>query len=476
MHTFLDFQAVWLLLAHALSWFGVVHALLTKRDPRSALGWTAAMLFLPILGLLGYLLLGISRAESRAAKLLHKAAQAQPDYAHPSPSRKHQGTPEQALQLERLGRRLGTQSLCGGNNLRMLLNGDMAYPAMLNAIHQARDHVYLATYIFRGGFVGRRFADALTEAAARGVDVRLLVDGFGGSAYSLRKPWKKLSARGVRVARFLPPRLFPPNFSINLRNHRKVLICDAIGFTGGMNIADNHLTRGYRGDVRDVHFRCTGPIVRQLRRSFMLDWGFATGVYDPLPQDSEPCENSDNACLCRVILDGPGSEADTLNDLFCGAVNCARRSVRIMTPYFLPSHDLMSSLRSAAMRGVDVRIVLPGYNNLPFVHWASFRLLPTLLEAGVRIWHQPPPFAHTKLLAVDGYYSQIGSANLDARSLRLNFELNMEVFDPRFHDLLVRHMREAAGRGREMTLARLTARSLPLRLRDAACWLFSPYL
>lgn len=476
MHIFSDFQAVWLLLAHALSWFGVVHALLTKRDPRSALGWTAAMLFLPVLGLLGYLLLGISRAESRAAKLLHKAAQAQPDYAHPAPPRKHQGTPEQALQLERLGRRLGSQSLCGGNSLRILLNGDMAYPAMLNAIHQARDHVYLATYIFRGGFVGRRFADALAEAAARGVDVRLLVDGFGGSAYSLRKPWKKLSARGVRVARFLPPRLFPPNFSINLRNHRKVLICDNIGFTGGMNIADNHLTRGYRGDVRDVHFRCAGPIVRQLRRSFMLDWGFATGLYDPLPELAETDENPENACLCRVILDGPGSEADTLNDLFCGAVNCARRSVRIMTPYFLPSHDLMSSLRSAALRGVDVRIVLPAYNNLAFVHWASFRLLPTLLEAGVRIWHQPPPFVHSKLFAVDGYYAQIGSANLDARSLRLNFELNMEVFDRTFHDRLAAHIDAAIAAGTEISLESLRSRPLPLKLRDAACWLFSPYL
>ncbi len=471
-----DFQALWLLIAHALSWFGVVHALLTKHDPRSALGWTAAMLFLPGVGLLVYLLLGISRAESRAARLLHKAAQAQPDYAHPAPPHKHKDTPEQAIQLERLGRKLGRQSLCGGNTLRILLNGDMAYPAMLNAIHQARDHVYLATYIFRSGFIGRRFAEALADAAARGVDVRLLVDGFGGSAYSLRKPWKGLAERGVRVARFLPPRLFPPNFSINLRNHRKVLICDDVGFTGGMNIADDHLTRGRRSDVRDVHFRCVGPIVRQLRRSFLLDWGFATGVYDPLPERESVSRAPESACLCRVVLDGPGSEADALNDLFCGVINCARRSIRIMTPYFLPSHELMSSLRSAALRGVDVRIVLPGYNNMPFVDWASFRLLPTLLAAGVRIWRQPPPFVHSKLLAVDGYYAQIGSANLDARSLRLNFELNMEVFDRTFHDRLATHIDAAIGAGAEISLAELRSRPLPLRLRDAAFWLFSPYL
>ena len=147
-----------------------------------------------------------------------------------------------------------------------------------------------------------------------------------------------------------------------------------------------------------------------------------------------------------------------------------------MTPYFLPSHGLVSALRSAGQRGVDVRIVLPAKNNLFYVHWAQFRLLPTLLEAGVRVWYQQPPFAHTKLLAVDGYYAQIGSANLDARSLRLNFELNMEVFDPDFHGNIASHIDRAVASGREITADALAALSLPVKLRNAACWIFSPYL
>jgi len=180
--------------------------------------------------------------------------------------------------------------------------------------------------------------------------------------------------------------------------------------------------------------------------------------------------------LCRMVLDGPGTEADPLNDLYCGVIGSAQHTVRIMTPYFLPSHELIAALRSAAQRGVSVRVVLPGKNNLPFVHWASFRLLPVLLEAGVRVWFQPPPFAHTKLLAVDGYYCQIGSANLDARSMRLNFELNMEIFDPEFHTAMALHMDMTIARSREVTLKDLQERLLILKLRDAACWLFSPYL
>lgn len=469
------FHIVLFLAIHSLSWLGVVHALLTKQDPRSALGWSATMLFLPLVGPLLYTLFGISRAQSAAQRMLHRIASHDPGYVHPprEPHRQHTIPPEAQL-LEKLGHRLTARNLCGGNSITPLHNGNAAYPAMLQAIDEARHLVYLSTYIFSAGEVASSFCRALSRAAARGVDVRLLVDGFGGSFYSLRKPWAELARTPVQVARFLPLRLLPPRLCINLRNHRKVLVCDGVAFTGGMNISDAHVLRGSRNDVQDMHFRCTGPIARQLLRAFMLDWGFACGSYSPLPE--MPIVEQGGGSHCRLILDGPDSDTDPLNDLIAGAISGARRSVRIMTPYFLPTSQLMTSLRSAAQRGLDVRVVLPARNNLPYVHWASFRLMPSLLRAGVRIWQQQPPFAHTKLLAVDGYYAQIGSANLDARSLHLNFELNMEVFDEHFHDLLAEHMDKAMQRGTEITLERLARRSLPVRLRDAACWLFSPYL
>lgn len=168
---------------------------------------------------------------------------------------------------------LTAQHLSVGDAITPLHNGDEAYPAMLQAINAAQDQVYLSTYIFNAGASATAFCEALAAAAARGVDVRLLVDGVG-QLYSLRRPWKKLARQGVRVAVFLPPRLLPPNLSINLRNHRKLLVCDQTGFTGGMNIADENLTSGKRGYVQDVHFCCQGPIVDQLLPGLSVGLGF----------------------------------------------------------------------------------------------------------------------------------------------------------------------------------------------------------
>ena len=468
----LTLQIVATVLAHGLSWLAVCHALLSKRDPRSALGWTVTALFLPLLGPLLYLLFGISRAESRAEKIMHEIASHEANYPQIPPPVPLASIPENTLRMARMGQQLTGSPLCGGNRLRILHNGDEAYPAMLEAIANAHRHVWLLTYIFNAGQVASEFCAALRAAHERGVDVRVLVDGVG-ALYSWRKPWRELASEGISVGVFREPRLFPPNWGINLRNHRKLLVCDGLAFTGGMNIADDNVQSGASHCVQDVHFACSGPIVGQLRRAFLINWGFATGTYPPLPAaDDRPAGNS----YCRIVMDGPGTDADVLHDLYCGAINSALHHVRIMTPYFLPTHDLTAALRSAAQRGVDVRIVLPGKNNLAPVHWASLRLLPALLQAGVRVWLQPPPFAHTKLLAVDGYYCQFGSANLDARSLRLNFELNTEVFDTALHDALAAHMDDAATRGEEITLSRLAAQSLPARLRNAACWLFSPYL
>ncbi|MDR3320372.1 MAG: phospholipase D-like domain-containing protein [Desulfovibrio sp.] len=463
-----------LLIVHALSWVAICHALLTKRDPRSALSWAATALLLPVLGPVLYLLFGISRAESRANKLMRRMTDVEPEYAHPPfPQEPPEQVPAYLLEMELPGRYLTSRYLCGGNMVFPLYNGDMAYPAMLDAINQAKKHIFLTTYIFKSGLVCEIFIEAMSKAAARGVDVRVLVDGIG-ALYSLSRPWKRLCAEGARVELFLPPRILPPNFCINLRNHRKILVCDETAFTGGMNISDvNCLGRYPNRGIQDIHFYCRGPIVHDLGRVFLLNWGFTTGSYDPLSSSQHSPAGSSR---CRLVMDGPGSDTEILNEVFCGVISAARRVVRIMTPYFLPSHDIMAALRSAVRRGVDVRVVLPAKNNLPYMHWAMLRLLPVLLRAGVRLWLQPPPFAHSKLLTIDGCYCQIGSANLDARSLHLNFELNMEVFDESLHDKLAGHIDAAIARGQEITLDYTKRQSFLIKLRNAACWIFSPYL
>ena len=464
-----------LLFFHLMAWVAVGHALLTKRDPRSALGWSAVVLFLPVAGVLAYALFGIGRTESRAAAIMRHNAALAPGYTHPPlPDEVPEYIPEQILHMEMLGRHLTQHHLCGGNSIEPLLNGNEAYPAMLEAIRAAQDHVYLLTYIFNAGEVADSFVKELTDAVRRGVDVRVLLDGLG-RFYSFRTPVKKLAQAGARVAYFLPPGLFPPNFMINLRDHRKLLVCDDTALTGGMNIADYHVVvEGKKNCVQDMQFCCRGPITQELRRAFLMDWGFATGKYDTVLPERSP--ERVGSSLCRIVMDGPGGGMDPLNDLIAGSISNAVSTVRIMTPYFLPSREIYAALRAAAEKGVDVRVILPEKNNLFYVHWATFRLLKPLLQAGVRVFYQKPPFAHTKLLAIDNYYCQIGSANYDARSLRLNFEMNTEVFDASFNSLIMSFMEEKLRDSREITPEILESFSLFKKLRNAAFWLFSPYL
>lgn len=472
----MTWQALSIIFIHLIAILAACHVLLTKRDPRAALGWTIALVFLPVIGLAVYLVFGINRAQSRAEKIMHHISRYSQQYAHTS----EQILPDklrtaEAARLAALGERLTGLPLCDGNTLVPLHNGDEAYPAMIEAINQAKSHVFLSSYIFNAGYAADHFITALKSAHDRGVDVRVLVDGVG-SLYSWRKPIDTLAKQGVPTTRFRPFKLFPPQFGINLRSHRKALICDHTGFTGGMNISDGNLLKVHpdaRGKIQDVQFRCTGPIVSELRRAFLINWSFCTGEYTPLPpMDTK----TDGDCVCRVVIDGPGDDADALLDIICGAIDMAQKSILIMTPYFLPPQRLMASLRAAGQRGVDTRIILPGHNNLAYMSWAIERILPELLKNGVRVWHQHPPFAHTKLLAVDGFYSLIGSANMDSRSLLLNFELNTEVYSRTFHDHIAGFMQSTLSKGHEVTLHELLAAPLPIRLRSALVWIFSPYL
>lgn len=460
------------------------HALLHKRDPRAALGWVAVCLTFPIAGPVLYYIFGINRVR-RSALRLREEALAQPrdgvKWLHGGPDRyvpvgalDVDFIPPRYRELDRVGRSATGIPLCGGNCIEPLHNGEEAYPRMLEAIEQAQSTVYLSTYIMETGPQGRAFIAALERAVKRGVDVRVLIDGVG-EKYSWPRASGLLRRHGVPVALFLPPKLIPPQLSINLRNHRKVLVADGrIGFTGGMNIGKRHLAKtANTRRVTDMHFRFMGPVVAQLQGAFLEDWGFSTGTYEMPLTMHEQCEGD---CLCRVITDGPDNERDPLASILVAAVSTARRSVRIMTPYFLPSRDFISALQSALLRGVDVRIILPAKNNLPFVHWATRNMLWELLQPGVRVFYQPPPFCHSKLLVVDGVYVHVGSANIDPRSLRLNFELTVEVLDVNIGRQMSRYFEKIQRTSRELTLEEVDGRSIFVKLRDAFFWLFSPYM
>lgn len=481
-----------------------VHALLNKRDPPAGLGWVAVCLLFPLAGPALYFFFGINRIQRRARKLQQEARQRDENGAGArSPERSAVTSPhrlsEAGLSLEQIRDRVPQDlhdlarvssavsqwQLVGGNSVELLHNGEQVYPRMLEAIAEARRSVYLATYIFETNPAGLEIIDALEAAHRRGVDVRVIVDAIG-EIYSL--PWasRVLRKRGVPVHRFIQPRWFPPTVHLNLRNHRKILVVDGtVGFTGGMNLGGRHLVDKPSGRrVVDLHCRLTGPIVGQLQQVFLDDWFFVGGgaqraasVLGESAAGADPASpGAVGDCLCRVITDGPDEDLDKLLAVILGAVSGARQRVWIMTPYFLPPRALIGVLQSVALRGVDVRIFLPEKSDVPLVDWATRNQLWELLERGVRCFLRPPPFAHSKLLVVDDAYVQIGSSNLDPRSLRLNFELAVEIFSRDFARRAVAHCEDVETTCEELTQEDLDARPLWVRLRDAAAWLFSPYL
>jgi cardiolipin synthase len=451
--------------------WSVYHILLYKRDTRAATGWIMACLFIPYGGPIAYFLFGINRVRTRARGIRRRLFNVRYEAGLAGPAVR----PEFGRGLEAVGQRVTGRALSSGNAIDVYHNGDQAYPSMLSSIGTAKHRVLLATYILKSDQTGRAFADALSAAAARGVDVMVLVDGVG-EMYSWPRPSRLLRNRGVKVGRFLPPRLLPPSIYLNLRNHRKLLVVDNdVAYAGGMNISDDHATvSGQARRVSDIHFGLRGPVIAELAGVFHDDWQFTTG--QAVHPDEPPPPAGKVETRCRVIPDGPDDKLDALALTIQGVVSGASRSVEIMTPYFLPSRELMASLLAAALRGVRVRVVLPGKNNLFYMHWANRNLLAELIEWGIEAYYQPAPFCHSKLLCVDDEYSLIGSANLDPRSLRLNFELGIEIFCNPLNSELRAHIEDVIAMSKPVTVGDLAARSTPVRLRDSLVSLLSPYL
>ncbi len=471
-------QHTLILCAHLLiAGVAASHALLTKRDPRSAWGWIAVCWLFPLAGAMLYWIFGVNRIHTLAQRRVGASPTPTPTELRELPAALRgngdRGDEQRLLELVRIGQAMTGRDLTAGNRIEPLHNGEQAYPAMLEAIAAARHSIDLVSYIYRSGQVGSDFAEALAAAQKRGVHVRVLLDGVA-DAYYLPRASRLLRRHGLRPRLFLPIRLLPPMLHINLRNHRKLLLVDGVlAFAGGMNIADHHLMKRARGPrVQDLHFRIEGPVLQQLAQVFNEDWKFATGEDSAEPQPPAAI----GAAAARVITDGPNEDLDKLLMVLLGAFAAAHHRIWIMTPYFIPSASLVAALQSAALRGVDVSIVLPEKSDQPWINWATNNYLASLLRRHVRVFLQPPPFAHTKLLLIDDDYLQLGSANLDNRSMRLNFELVVEAFDPALVARLADAFARTVAQSKALSLEQIRARRLPQRFRDALCWLFSPYL
>ncbi|HUD51688.1 phospholipase D-like domain-containing protein [Parvibaculum sp.] len=456
------------------------HAMLTKSDVRSAAGWVGFILFVPFLGWLVYLLFGVNRIQRRARELRGvrrgKALPAPVPVARGSLPAEQEEQRKELESFARFGQKVLAESFEPGNMVDVLTNGDEAYPAMIEAIDRAARSIALSTYIFNNDKAGLLFVEALTRAVGRGVRVRLLIDGVG-SWYSQPSLIPLLRERGINYARFLHSFMPWQMPYLNMRNHQKILVVDGEhGFTGGMNIAVGNLV-GQNPDkpILDYHFKVEGPVVAQLMRTFAHEWEFTTGEILSGPDWFPPLAHKGDL-VARALPAGPDLGLNPIRWTLLGALSEARQSIRVVTPYFLPDTTLATNLSLAAMRGVDVDIILPETNNLFFVDWAATPSLLWFIEAGCRVWKTEGHFEHSKLMTVDGIWSTVGSANWDGRSLRLNFELNLECYGSSFAQRLDRIIDAKIATARPVTLADIAGRPFPEKLRDAAVRLASPYL
>jgi cardiolipin synthase A/B len=443
-----------------------VHTLIHKRDVSSAIAWIGVAWLAPFAGALLYAGFGVNRVRRRARKLRAPHLPAETTGA---------GDPASADPLDCLKIALGRitgQEIAEGRVVAILDSGDHGYPQMLAAIDSAESSISLCTFIFRADELGKQFIAALGRAHRRGVNVRVLIDGFGGG-FLLSPSYHLLRRQGVPAARFLHSLLPWQMPYLDLRLHKKCLVIDgSVAFVGGLNIgAENLVANHPKSAVRDCHFRLEGTIVRQIEQQFDEDWLFTTR--EPPPARMPP-KLSESGAPARAIVTGPDQEAERLVLTLLCAIAAARKSIRIATPYFVPDEQLVTALQLAALRGVAVDIVLPARNNHRLVGWATPPHVRPLLVAGCNLWLSPPPFDHSKLATIDDLWSLIGSANWDMRSLRLNFEMTVEVYDPLFASALAARIDTRCVQ--RLTLADIDQRPFVYKLRDAAARLTMPYI
>jgi len=466
------------------------HCLQRRRNASSTLLWIFTAWSFPAIGPLLYLSFGVYRVGDRgylkflADEHVLETRKGTQTIAPRAYWHNLTGTPAENEFQRELNRTLDAlipdHPALSGNLLIPLVNGDEAYPRMLEAIRNAKHHIHLQSFIIGNDTISREFMDALVAKAKEGVQVRLLYDRFGSTLAhfgGLFRRARKIS--GFNVAGWTQANPLKRQFQINLRNHRKTLIVDGtLAFFGGVNIHDENLSTHKNGPIRDYHFETKGPVVQELQYSFLRDWYFISeeSLNTLLTERYFPHAEPAGTVTVRLINSGPSTLEDVATESFFNSIILAKKQILAVTPYFVPPDDILRALRSAALRGVDVRLVVPKENNHRCAGYASRALYEELLLAGVRIFERQPPFMHAKALIIDGEFSLVGTANLDVRSLTLNYETCLAVYSTEFTDAMKCIIHEDIDSSDEVILANWQKRPACCRLIENLAALMTPML
>jgi cardiolipin synthase len=480
---------------HFLAFTAVVlHALRRRRNASATILWIFTAWSFPLFGPLLYLAFGVDRVpmKGRAARAANRLMERQRSQLHKNQPENSFGhldykanseelTNDYTRNLNRSYNVLNPEHpLLGGNSIEPLVGGDEAYPLMIEAIRSAEKHIHLQSFIIHRDNTGHMFLEELKKKAEAGVKVRLLFDTFGSTHAYLGGMFRKYSKTpNFSIHGWTQANPLKRQFQINLRNHRKNLVIDGkVAFFGGVNISTENTSVGEKDAIRDYHFKVHGPLIHELQYSFLMDWYFMTNEpIETLLQPAHfPLSEHSGPTFARILNSGPSAPPELAGEAFFNAIVLAERQIQIVTPYFVPTIDILKALRSAARRGVDVSIVVPEKNNHFYAGMASKALFEELLEAGVRIFLRQPPFIHAKAMLIDDCVALVGTANLDVRSLELNYETMVMFEGEQAVGALKRMVLEDLSLSTELNLNHWLQRPSSQKLGENLCSLMTPVL
>ncbi|MDC0761458.1 cardiolipin synthase [Brevibacillus sp. AG] len=456
-----------------------------RRNIAATWAWLMVLLFLPGIGFIVYLIFG----HKLSKKKLYRLKEGEFSHFRAAVDRQKQLLAHGELQvndpeMERHRDMIFMNVVSDGayytqdNTIQVFKEGHSLFNLMFKQMEEAREHIHLLYYILNDDDLGKQLIQLLTKKAKEGVEIRLLYDAVGSSGVSSRF-LRPLVEAGGQVASFFPAKIPFLNFRVNFRNHRKLTIIDGkIGYIGGFNIGDEYLGKDKKlGYWRDTHLLIEGRAVYMLQARFFLDWNLSAPkrMHESLAYFPEIHE-SEGTIGVQIVSSGPNSEKEQIKHAFLKMIYKARKKIYLQTPYFVPDEGMLTALKMAAMSGVDVRVMVPGKPDHLLVFWATHSYLGDLLKSGVRCFLYEKGFMHAKTIVVDTQLSSVGTANVDIRSFKLNFETNAFMYDSKMAEELEELFVSDLADCREMTLGEYVSRPLRLRLLESLTRLLSPLL
>lgn len=485
MRVFLD-NYLWLF--GNLIWINMLFAILLvffeRRNPTSTWLWIMALTFLPGIGFILYLFIGQDLSKKRMFEtrkheddcfrdmsIRQEEEISKDEYYYKDPNyRQHEDLIKMHL--------ISSESYFSQDNkVDLYFTGEEKFDSLLDSIKNAKRYIHIEYYIFKSDDIGMKIIQALEEKALQGIEVKLLVDGMGGR--KLKKNHRDiLTNAGCEVAVFLPPFVPLLSIRINYRNHRKICIVDGReAYLGGFNIGDEYLGKSKKfGNWRDTHIRVEGTAVNSLQWRFFLDWRFATNSDIGICETYLHEESRENKSGMQIVSSGPDSKWPSVKDGYLRMITSAREKIYIETPYFIPDDSIFEALRIAGLSGVDARVMIPNKPDHPFVYWASLSYIGELLQAGVKFYTYEKGFLHSKVIIADDFVSSVGTANLDIRSFKLNFEVNAFIYDEAINLQLTDKFIKDLKYCKEITLENYNKRSNLVKIKESFSRLLSPLL